>query len=87
MYPFFKLDQQTVEDMEMFLAVEVYDPVDKYRNVQFILHLYKLFGMEKVMLFLTNFIYDDPEFFIRELLKQYKKMEMKKENYPYFGFK
>lgn len=74
-YPFFKLDEQTIQNLEMFLFVEVYDPVDKYRNIQFLLHLYKLFGMENVLIFLNDFIYDDPELFIKDLLKQYKRRE------------
>jgi hypothetical protein len=64
-YPFFTLDQQKTEDMEIFLDVYVQDPIEKYRNVQFLLHMLKLFGYEKVMLFLTNFIYDEPELFIK----------------------
>lgn len=76
----------------MFLFVEVYDPVDKYRNVQFLLHLYKLFGMENVLIFLNNFIYDAPELFIKDLLKQYKRREnidqkQLQRGYPYFSFK
>lgn len=51
--------------MEIFLDVYVQDPIEKYRNVQFLLHMLKLFGYEKVMLFLTNFIYDEPELFIK----------------------
>ena len=59
MYPFFTLDNQTIENMEDYLMVETFDPIDKYRNVQFLLHMFKLFGPEKTILFLTNFIYDE----------------------------
>ena len=30
--------------MQMFLDVETGDPIDKYRNIQFLLHMHKLFG-------------------------------------------
>lgn len=69
LYPFFSLDKQNIEDIEMYLDVEVYDPIDKYRNVQFLLHLLKLLGKEQVIFFLTNFIYDDPDLFLRENLR------------------
>ena len=39
------------------------------------------------MLFLTNFIYDDPELFVKENLKVYKKQKKGKEGYPFFSFK
>jgi hypothetical protein len=32
--------------------------MDKYRNIQFLLNLAKLFGIEQVLIFLNNFIYD-----------------------------
>lgn len=64
-YPFFTLDQPSIENMEMFISIETFDQIDKYRNVQFLLHMCQLFGLEKVMLFLTNFIYDDSELFIK----------------------
>lgn len=44
----------------MFLSIDTYDPLEKYRNVQFLLHMYKLFGLERVLLFLNSFIFDDP---------------------------
>lgn len=61
--------------MEMFLSIETLDPIDKYRNIQFLLHMYKLFGLERLLLFLNSFIYDDPELFITENLNEVKRRE------------
>ena len=37
-YPFFTLDRPTLEDLRKFVLLEV-DPLEKYRNIQFLLHL------------------------------------------------
>ena len=58
--------------MEMFMEIEDGDPVDKYRNIQFLLHMDKLFGREAVLVFLNHFIYEAPELFISENLQQYR---------------
>ena len=49
----------------MFASIKTEeDPVEKYRNVQFILHLDRLFGRQAALLFLNSFIYEAPELFI-----------------------
>ena len=47
------------------------DILDKYRNIQFLLHLVKVLGLNNVMIFLTDWV-EDPDLYLSEMLKQYK---------------
>ena len=54
-YPFYSLELQEVENIEVLMNTTVEDPWMKYRNIQFLLHLEKLFGQDEVVLFITQF--------------------------------
>ena len=54
----------------MFIAIEQDgDPIEKYRNVQFLLHLDHLFGRQAALVFLNSFIYEAPDLFVTENLQ------------------
>jgi hypothetical protein len=40
------------------------DTLDKYRNIQFLLHLSKLIGLENLLIFLNDFYLDNPDLFL-----------------------
>ena len=44
------------------------DPLEKYRNIQFLLHLSKLIGRENMMWFINNYLPFDPDLFLKEKL-------------------
>lgn len=54
------------------MSEERVDLIEKYRNLQFILHLDQLIGREWVIVFLSNLIYEDPDSFLKEKLKLFK---------------
>lgn len=55
--------------MKILLSIDPRDPLEKYRNVQFLLHLAKLIGVQDVMIFLYEFYMDNPEIFLNEKIK------------------
>jgi signal peptidase I len=59
-YPFFKLEDQQIEDMERFVNSDWVTSATKYRNLQFLLHMLKLFGPHKTLLFITDFMVQAP---------------------------
>ena len=44
------------------------DPLEKYRNIQFLLHLSGLIGREGMMWFINNYLPFDPDLFLKEKL-------------------
>jgi hypothetical protein len=44
------------------------DPLEKYRNIQFLLHLEKLISREGVERFLREYYLDEPDLFLRSCL-------------------
>jgi hypothetical protein len=51
------------------------DPLEKYRNIQFLLHLEQVTGREGVELFLKDFYLDEPDLFLRDRLRTAEKIE------------
>ena len=64
-YPCFTLEQQTIDTMRKYLESPG-DPLEKYRNIQFLLHLEHVIGREGVELFLRDYYLDEPDLFLRE---------------------
>lgn len=55
--------------MKILLNLDPRDPLEKYRNAQFLLHLAKLIGVKDVMIFLYEFYMDNPDIFLKEKIK------------------
>lgn len=68
-YPFFKIEKQSLDHMKILLNLDPRDPLEKYRNVQFLLHLTKLIGQKDALVFLFEFYLDNPDIFLKEKIK------------------
>ncbi len=55
--------------MKILLNLDPRDPLEKYRNVQFLLHLVKIIGQKDALVFLFEFYLDNPDIFLKEKIK------------------
>jgi hypothetical protein len=51
------------------------DPLEKYRNIQFLLHLERLIGREGLEHFLKDYYLDEPDLFLKHRLEDAEKRE------------
>ena len=73
-YPFFTIEAQDIDNFKRYVQLEI-DPLEKYRNIQFLLHLEKLIGQERMVWFINNYLPFDPDLFLMEKLPLLEKIE------------